>query len=454
MKKEMFLAVGCVVTLLGALLGVAETTIEMDMNAAEALHEADAALNTAYKEVMAVYGEPQQEALRLAQRAWIKYRDACADSEGSLYEGGSLQSVARTRSAVALTEAQTELLRALLPGAIAALPSETPDPETLREARVRAETYMEKVYADYRKDYEVPDVVEAQKTWETFRDLWVTAEMACYPADAATTVKERSLAALNSDRAERLKELFMEGYKEEEASGETADLAFEDPPLMKAVAANDLDAVKRLIERGANVNEVNDADYTALHVAAEKGNATIVALLLGAGARNDLYDFDGRTAADVAREWDKPHIARMIEEFGAPSTEQKPPEPQPQATPAAREEARGPEPVDLEQLLDNFGNLTELRQDQWNRDNEWKHIVRGAGEVSEVNRTGFLSEITDAEYEVTCELRGGDRAVLYLDKNHSDFVLGLEVGETITFTGKLKNMQDWGFWCSGYVKVD
>lgn len=452
MKKEMFLAVGCVVTLLGALLGVAETTIEMDMNAAEALHEADAALNTAYKEVMAVYGEPQQEALRLAQRAWIKYRDACATSEDRLFEGGSLQSMVHTQCAVDLTVAQTERLRALLPGAIAALPSETPDPETLREARVRAETYMQKVYADYRKDYEVPAVVEAQKTWETFRDLWVTAEIACYPADAATTVKERSLAALNSDRAERLKELFMEGYKEEEASGETADLAFEDPPLMKAVAANDLDAVKRLIERGANVNEVNDADYTALHVAAEKGNATIVALLLGAGARRDLYDFDGRTAADVAREWDKPHIARMIDDFAVPAAKEQPS--QPQALLATKEEKSGPELPDLEPLLDNFGNLTELRQEQWNRDNEWRLIVRGTGEVSEVNRTGIFSEISDAEYEVTCELRGGDRAVLYMDRNNSEFVHNLEVGDTITFTGKLKKIQDWGFWCSGYVKVD
>ena len=71
-----------------------------------------------------------------------------------------------------------------------------------------------------------------------------------------------------------------------------------------------------------------------------------------------------------------------------------------------------------------------------------------------MNRTGFLSEISDAEYEVTCELPGGDRAVLYMDKNNSDFVHDLEIGDTITFTGKLKNIQAWGFWCSGYVKVD
>jgi hypothetical protein len=311
---------------------------------------------------------------------------------------------------------------------------------------------MKKVYADYLKNYEVPEVVEAQKTWEAFRDLWVAAETACHPADAATTVKERCLAALNNARAERLKELFMEGYREEEPPGETADLAFEDPPLMKAVAANNLDAAKRLIGRGANINEVNEADYTALHAAAEKGNAAMVTLLLNAGARKDLYDFDGRTAADIAREWDKPHIARMIEDFGAPSAEQTPP--QPQAPPEIQEESRGTETPVLEQLLDNFGNMTELRQEQWNRDNEWKHIVSGAGEVSEVNRTGFLSEISDAEYEVTVELRGGDRAVLYMEKNNSDFVLDLEIGDSITFTGKLKSITDWGFWRSGYIKID
>lgn len=456
MKHYHQILLGCALILVSLISCKAETTDEAHANTDEALRDADIVLNEAYKEVMAECDETQREALRQAQRVWIRYRDACVTVEGSLYEGGSFQPVVKLQCALDLTIEQTARLHALMPGVVAAGQSVLADVAQLQQAQKQAEASMEKVYRAYIRDHYVPEAVEAQVVWEAFRDLWVNAETSCYPTEATTAVTAQCLAALNLARAERLKNLFMEGYREEgEETKESTDLAYADPPIMKAAAANDLDTMKQLIARGANVNEINDADYTALHVAAENGNTDIITALLAAGARTDLYDFDGRTAADIARAVSKPDIARIIDEHGSKPVEQAPPQTAQQQTQTTAENKKtAPEIQNLESLLQYFGNLTDLRQEQWNGDYEWKLIVTGAGEVSEVSRAGFFSEISDAEYEVTCELPNGDRAVLFLGENNSDFVHNLEIGNTITFTGKLKNIADWGLWRTSYIKVE
>jgi len=456
MKHYHHIALGCALILTCVIPCEAETTVGAHIDTGEALRDADAVLNEAYKELMAERDETQQEALRQAQRAWIRYRDACVTAEGSLYEGGSFQPVVELQCALDLTTEQTGRLRALMPEAVAARQAALPEMALLQEAQEQAEAQMKKVYTAYTREHVSPEVVEAQLAWETFRDLWKKAETVCCPTEVAEAVAAQCVAALHLARAERLKNLFMEGYREEgEETTESADLAYADPPIMKAAAANDLDTIKQLIARGANVNEINDADYTALHVAAENGNTEIITALLTAGARTDLYDFDGRTAADIARAVNKPDIARIIDEHGSKPVEQVPPQTAQQQTQTTAENKKtAPEIQNLEPLLQYFGNLTDLRQEQWNGDYEWKLIVTGAGEVSEVSRAGFFSEISDAEYEVTCELPNGDRAVLFLGENNSDFVHNLEVGNTITFTGKLKNIADWGLWRTGYIKVE
>lgn len=112
------------------------------------------------------------------------------------------------------------------------------------------------------------------------------------------------------------------------------------------------------------------------------------------------------------------------------------------------------ETVDVRALLERFSNFSELQKEKWIKENEWQYVVYGFGEVSEVDKTGWTSEISNAAYQITCEFTDGNRAVVFLDKNRSNFVENLDIGERISFTGKLKTMKDWPFWCTAYVKVD
>ena len=60
------------------------------------------------------------------------------------------------------------------------------------------------------------------------------------------------------------------------------------------------DAVRMLIEAGADVNAVNEADFTALHGAAFRGLNEVVEHLVAKGADIDARDFRGRTAYRMA----------------------------------------------------------------------------------------------------------------------------------------------------------
>ena len=56
------------------------------------------------------------------------------------------------------------------------------------------------------------------------------------------------------------------------------------PPLMRAAAYGNLDAVHRLLKRGVNVNEAGPLGFTALMVAAGRGHLDVAEALLAAGA--------------------------------------------------------------------------------------------------------------------------------------------------------------------------
>jgi thioredoxin-related protein len=71
-------------------------------------------------------------------------------------------------------------------------------------------------------------------------------------------------------------------------------------PLMKAVRVNDVVQVSALINAGVNINKRNAGGQTALMLAAAGGRADIVKLLLKAGARPDINDYEGFSAADRA----------------------------------------------------------------------------------------------------------------------------------------------------------
>lgn len=63
--------------------------------------------------------------------------------------------------------------------------------------------------------------------------------------------------------------------------------------LQRAVAAGDLDQVKKLIAAPVDVNETGPQKITALHLASEEGNKAILAALLQAGAKPDQADSQG-----------------------------------------------------------------------------------------------------------------------------------------------------------------
>jgi hypothetical protein len=59
-------------------------------------------------------------------------------------------------------------------------------------------------------------------------------------------------------------------------------------------------AVKVLLDAGAEVNEVNEADFTALHGAAFRGLNEVIQILVDRGADLNARDFRGRTAFRMA----------------------------------------------------------------------------------------------------------------------------------------------------------
>ena len=86
------------------------------------------------------------------------------------------------------------------------------------------------------------------------------------------------------------------------------------PAITGAAMNGNLVAIRLLIDRGADINNVgrNPTRFTALHHAAVGGHVDAVVMLLAAGARTDLKDFRGRTPADVAKRTGNTEIQLII----------------------------------------------------------------------------------------------------------------------------------------------
>ena len=58
---------------------------------------------------------------------------------------------------------------------------------------------------------------------------------------------------------------------------------------------------KVLVEKGADVNAVNDTGMTPMHYAVQRGVDRIIEYLASKGARFDVKNKQGRSPADLAR---------------------------------------------------------------------------------------------------------------------------------------------------------
>ncbi len=67
-------------------------------------------------------------------------------------------------------------------------------------------------------------------------------------------------------------------------------------PLLDATIKGDLDKVKDLLGDGADVNEKDEYEWTALHLAAAYGHGEVVGWLLRSGADPNLRNTQGRSA--------------------------------------------------------------------------------------------------------------------------------------------------------------
>ncbi len=74
-------------------------------------------------------------------------------------------------------------------------------------------------------------------------------------------------------------------------------------PLHKAAAEGEMDVVRALVEKGADVNvRTRDTEDTPLHLAIANGRRGVAEYLVSRGARIDIAGKDGKTAAQLAKD--------------------------------------------------------------------------------------------------------------------------------------------------------
>jgi uncharacterized protein YecT (DUF1311 family) len=93
----------------------AQTTAEMRDCAGKEYKQADDELNQVYRQLVAkMYDEGRKTALKTAQQAWIRYRDANCDFASYLNRGGTTEPVVRYNCMTGMTVERTKELREYL----------------------------------------------------------------------------------------------------------------------------------------------------------------------------------------------------------------------------------------------------------------------------------------------------------------------------------------------------
>jgi len=87
-------------------------------------------------------------------------------------------------------------------------------------------------------------------------------------------------------------------------------------PLHSAVAAQNLEIAQALIDHGADVNAVQNDDFTPLMAAAQNGQLEMIELLLAHGASPDAKRANGQSAIDFAREAGHSKAVELLKQHG------------------------------------------------------------------------------------------------------------------------------------------
>ena len=87
---------------------------EMNRCAADEHKKADAELNRVYQQLLPKLEGEHKEKLKVAQRAWIAFRDAHCEYEAFAFDGGSMQPLIRFSCLEAVTRERTKQLRGAL----------------------------------------------------------------------------------------------------------------------------------------------------------------------------------------------------------------------------------------------------------------------------------------------------------------------------------------------------
>lgn len=88
-------------------------------------------------------------------------------------------------------------------------------------------------------------------------------------------------------------------------------------PIIVAARKGNLDAVKVLVEHGADVDAQQSWGHTALMLASKEGHADVVRFLLDQGANYKLKDKNGNNALSLASQNDQLDIASLLKRAGA-----------------------------------------------------------------------------------------------------------------------------------------
>ncbi len=87
--------------------------------------------------------------------------------------------------------------------------------------------------------------------------------------------------------------------------------------LMEAIYRGNLESVKSLLDKGADVNAKMDGGVTPLMVASVNGNLDVVNLLLDRGADINAKTDKGNSALDFAGYKGSPEVVKLLKSRGA-----------------------------------------------------------------------------------------------------------------------------------------